>query len=231
MARILVFDLENRIAGEVHAAVNRGWAISDGDMATFTLTDVEALLPCMQLGRMVFVDGAGKVPNWSGMIDTPWSAVSPVVVTAYDIPYLMSRRCPYFADIQKGDVRKVALRFVQLANQLGDLFLREGEMVTGDPEKSVDVNSTSDWAQLKTLVTNAGMEIQFRSEINTERRLVHYLDLQKQLGSVTPVVLQDGDNGNMQIVNASLDGEYWNAVDGDQQCLDRIQPIDLADCD
>ncbi len=214
MSRILVFDLENRIAGEVHATVKRGWMISDGDSATFTLTDAEALLPCMQLGRMVFVDGAGKVPDWSGMIDTPWSAISPVVVTAYDIPYLMSRRCPFYADTQKGDTREVALRFVQLANQLGDLYLRQGEMATGDPEKSVEVNSTSDWAQLKALVTNAGMEMQFRSEINAERRLVHYLDLQKLLGSVTPVVLQDGDDGNMQIASASLDGEYWNAVMG-----------------
>jgi hypothetical protein len=210
----LVFDLENRLSGEVHAKVNRGWVISDGGNATFTLTDDEALLPCMQLGRMIYIDGAGEVPNWAGMIDTPWAAVSPVTVTAYEVPYLLSRRCAYFSDIRVGDTREVALRFVDLANMLGDTFIREGSIQTGDADRSVPVDSTPDWEQLKKLVANAGMEMMFRSELDSEHRLVHYIDIQKLLGVMTQVVLQDGEGANMKINQGALDGEIWNAVMG-----------------
>lgn len=214
MSRILVFDLENRLAGEIHAKVNRGWTISDGGQTTFNLSDAEALLPCMQLGRMIFIDGAGELPDWAGMIDTPWGAASPVQVTAYDVPYLLSRRCPYFANSKTGNTRAIALHLVELANQLGDLYVREGNIQVGDVDKSVAINTTSSWEQIQELVANAGMEMQFRSEIDSEKRLVHYLDIQKPLGLMTQVVLQDGEKGNMKIDQASLDGEFWNAVMG-----------------
>lgn len=214
MSRILVFDLENRIAGEVHARVNRGWVISDGGNATFNLPDKEALKPWMQLGRMIYIDGGGKVPNWAGMIDTPWNAVSPIQVTAYEVPYLLSRSCPFYADVRIGDVREISLRFIELANQVGDTFIREGEIVTGDTDKTIPVNTTSNWEQLNKLVTNAGMEMQIRSEVNNERRLIHYLDIKQQLGLPTQVVLQDGENANMKVNQASLQGEFWNEVLG-----------------
>ncbi len=214
MSRILVFDLENRISGEVHAKVNRGWMIADGGSATFTLSDDEALLPCMQLGRMVFVDGGGLLPNWAGMIDTPWGASSPVSITAYDVPYMLSRRCLYVADQMLGNTREIALRIVAMAHQPGDLYIREGDMQDWDAEKMVEVGTTAAWEELKKMVADAGMEMAFRSEIDSERRLVHYLDIQKTLGIATQLVLQDGEGGNVTFGSATVDGEFWNAVMG-----------------
>jgi len=222
MSRILVFDLENKPAGEIHANVTRGWAISGGDKSTFTLTNDEAALPFLQIGRMVYVDGgvneadgSKKLPNWAGMIDTPWVATSPVSVTAYDPPYLMSIRSAYGPDLRTGDTGTIALRFLELANQLGDLYLRAGDIEFGDSVKEYPVvSSKTDWAQLAQLALDYGMEIQFRPEIDNENRLLIYVDLKRTLGAATQIILKDGDGGNMQIQEAALDGVIMNAVKG-----------------
>lgn len=214
MSRILVFDLENKVAGEVHANVTRGWSINDGVDATFALTDNEASKPFMQLGRMVFIDGNDKLPNWSGMIDTPWNAVSPVTVTAYDIPYLMAVRSAYFPSTEAGNIRTLVMKLITLANSLDDLYIREGEITDLGAEISLPVTTTPLWGQLQTLLKNSRMEMKIRSELNIERRLLHYVDVQQILGEELPTVLQDGDGGNMKIVSAVVDGDIWNAVEG-----------------
>lgn len=214
MSRILVFDKENKQAGEVHAVVTRGWAISDGGSSQFVLANDEALKPWVQLGRMIWIDGDDKVPNWAGVIDTPWSMVSPVTVTAYDVPYLLSRRCPYKIDVQEGDTRKLALRFLELNTQLGDDWIREGEIASGDASRRLEITTGTLWDQLKAMVTNAGMELSFRSEKTADKRLVHYLDIKRMFGVISQVVLQDGEGGNMQVQGAALDGEFYNSVIG-----------------
>lgn len=214
MSRILVFDLENKIAGEVHADVKRGWSINNGVDATFALADGEASKPFMQLGRMVFIDGNDRLPNWSGMIDTPWNAVSPVTVTAYDIPYLMAIRSAYSPSIEAGNIRTLVMKLITLANAPDDLYIREGEITDIGAEMSLPVTTTPLWGQLQTLLKNSRMELKIRSELTTDRRLLHFVDVQQVLGEVLPTVLQDGEGGNMQIVSASVDGDIWNAVEG-----------------
>ncbi|CAK0773782.1 conserved hypothetical protein [Gammaproteobacteria bacterium] len=221
MSRILVFDLENKIAGEVHANVNRGWAINGGDSAAFNLDNDEAVKPWLQIGRMIFIDGGNnadgskKLLNWAGMIDTPWKAITPVGITAYDLNYLMARRTPWGIDRRTGDTGTIASRFIDLANQIGELYLRPGEISFDGISRTVDViTSASDWTQLLNMATLYALEIQLRPEINEENRLIIYVDMKPRLGLNSGLVLQDGEGANMQLVEFTVDGEIVNMAMG-----------------
>lgn len=224
MSRILIFDKENRIAGEVHGTVNRGWAISESGQTTITLTNAEAGLQCIQLGRMVYVDGGKyddgtkKLPNWAGMIDTPWTAIPPISMTVYDMPYLMKIRQPWGIDEQSGDSGTVAKRFLELTNQLGDLYLRPGNIDLDGITRKVPVsNLKPNWDQLVQVASDYGMEIQMRPELDGENRLIIYADFLKSVGEAVQLVLQDGESANMKIEEATLDGMIYNAVKGYNQ--------------
>ena len=221
MSRILIFDLENKLAGEVHGNATRGWAISNGMDVSLTLSRDAALKPCLELGRMIYIDGgvnadgSKKLPNWAGMIDTPWSGIAPVKVTAYDIPYLMAISMPWGNDSRSGNSGLLGMRFVELANQPGDLFLREGEVESDGIERVMKVvNTKTNWAQLAEHAAAYGLEMQFRPEMSADNRLEIYVDIKKRLGQATQVILQDGEGGNMTVLEASVLGEIVNAAKG-----------------
>lgn len=212
MSRILVFDLDNKLAGEVHGTVDRGWAINDGGEATIKLSNVEASKPFLQLGRLIYVDGGGNLPNWAGMIDTPWKAKSPVEVKAYDLNSLMGIRRPWNSEKIEGDTGTVALHLLELSNQLGDLGLREGEIEDGGKSINREItNGATTWAQIQKLAQDKGKELQFRPYF-ADKQLVIYLDLKTKLGSETQVLLTDGERGNMQVTSAEVRGELFNSV-------------------
>lgn len=214
MSRILVFDLENKVSAEVHGFCNRGWAINEGGKAEITLSEKEALSPHLQIGRMVYVDGTGQgLPNWAGMIDTPWSAISPIKISAYDPNSLLAMRQPWSADSRKDDNASLAVRFIDLANQLGDLYLREGNIDHGSGTSHREINnSQSNWSQLSDLLKDTDLELQFRPEMDKDRRLIIYVDIKQSLGTDCNAVLQDGSSPNMQVLDATVDGDIINSA-------------------
>ena len=213
MSRILVFDQNGNSVGEVHGICNRGWSINGGGETTISLSNTEALHPWLQFGNIMYVEHP-DLPTWAGVLDTPWKATSPVQLTVYDISYLLHLRSPEAPLILRGTTGGVASKIIELANQLGDLRIRTGLIDANDFERDEKFEVKTYWEMLKDLVTRTGYEMMFRVERDTDRRLIAYLDMSKAVGYDDPLVLSDGQNGNMQMSEVSVDGEIWNRVLG-----------------
>lgn len=213
MSRIIVFDLKNRSSGEIHGVVKRGWVISDGGNTEISLSADEASKPWVQLGHMVYV-AHEKLPAWAGVIDTPWSAMPPVKLTAYDLPYLLGLRSPEKAVTISGKVGELARQLLENANADEDLFVRLGRIDPRSSFRKFEVEQKPVWEQLQKVVSDAGMELMFRPEIEENNQLVIYVDIQTQFGTDAGFFLQDGEKGNCRVVEAKVDGEIWNQVIG-----------------
>ncbi len=213
MSRILVFDKDFRKAGEVHGDADCGWAISGGGSFSVTLSADEAAKKILQLGRMVMI-APKDLPVYAGVIDTPWNGSYPVKIMVYDLPYLLSWREPYHADVRTGSLSELAGRFLELAQQLGNFNIRLGNVAESGDLADYPIEQRSIWNQLQDLVKKTGTEMMFRSEIDDNNTLVHYLDIQPRLGVETSVVLQDGENANAEISDVVEDGDIRNSVLG-----------------
>jgi len=213
MSRLLVFDLQNQRAGDIRGIFDRGWMISEGESSVVRLDSDQALKPFLQLGRMVYVEHP-KLPGYAGMIDTPWKAKPPVELCIYDIPYLLEQRQPYYPDTIDGTVGRIARKLIDLGQQPGNLFIKMGDVASSEVFKDYPIEQRSIWKQLQEIVAKADMELAFRSEISEAGQLVNYLDIQPAFGVITPLVLQDGEDGNAEIVEAVLDGDIRNAILG-----------------
>jgi hypothetical protein len=212
MSRVIVFDLDGRSVGEVHANVSRGWGINAGSTATFALSAADAAAGWLQFGRMVLI-AHETLPAWCGMIDTPWSALAPVQVTAYSAEYLLSIRSLDKELTLTGTTAAILKRLLEAANEAEDLRLRPGVM-EDDAAHTEVFDQTTIWDQVVELVTGAGMELSFRPERNAAGNLVVYVDLAKAMGEETGIAIFDGRDGNMRVTAAEVSGDIVNRIIG-----------------
>ena len=192
---------------------NRGWTINGGGTTTINLANAEALKPWLQFGCILFVDHP-DLPAWAGVLDTPWKAISPVQLTVYDISYLLHLRSPEAPLTIRGNTGGVAAKIIEYANQFGDIRVRAGRIDASDYERDEKFEVKPYWEMLTDLVKRTGFEMVTRVERDTDKRLIIYIDIAKIVGTTVPLVLSDGQDGNMQITNAQVDGEIWNRVVG-----------------
>lgn len=220
MSRVKVFNLDNRSVGEFEAIANRGWGLSGavalqgGMQTTLTIPASVASKDWLQFGRMVLIEQE-NLPAWSGVIDAPWSATNPVNVTLYSQEYLMNMRMPDHAIVLDGSFEKVLERLIEMANDEEELYLRLGTM--GDMpagQQQLTVKQTSLWAQMNDFGKREGVEYSFRPTHDTNEALTVYVDAGTELGVDTGVLLHDGDNANMQVMSAQVDGQIVNRMIG-----------------
>lgn len=210
MSRIVVYDGNGISIGELHADCSRSWAISDGGTAEITLGDPPSWL---DLGQFVIVEHE-SLPAWGGMIDTPWRALPPVTVTAYNAVYFCAIRSPRAAQTLKGTGGEILAEFISQINQQGELYLRAGEISAEDVRRVEIYDMRTFWEQMKGLTQRAGMEMQVRVGTDANQRFRAWLDMAPRLGVDTDYLLHDGSGANMQISDATVDGQIWNSITG-----------------
>lgn len=211
MSRILVFDQAGNSLGEIHGNCKRGWAINGGGSATVNLARSEAINPWLQIGCLLYVEHP-NLPAWAGVVDTPWKATMPVQLTAYDISYLMHLRSSESPLTIRGTTGIIAAKLIELTNYLGDMRIRAGRIDAEDFSRDEKFEVKTYWEMLLDLVKRNQYEMVARSEIDADRKLTAYLDINPVAGEDVPLVLADGQGGNMQITAANVDGEIWNRV-------------------
>lgn len=211
MSRMVVFGVDGYSLGEVHANVNRTWAINEGSQATAVLA-VSQVKEYLEFGRTVLIEH-DRLPNWAGVIDTPWTAKPPITMTMYSAEYLLSLRTLDYGVQFQGQPAFIASKLLELANAQEDMHLVLGEMENAVQRIEVFAQRPI-WEQLITVVKNAAMEMQVRSEKDSQKRLNLYLDIKNRLGVDTGFALHDGAGGNMEITDAKVDGQIWNRIIG-----------------
>jgi len=219
LSRVLVHGADNLGAGEFKATVNRGWSLagvssqSGGGSTVLTLPIEAAVEKWLQLGSLVYIDHAVLGP-WVGIIDTPWKANAPIQVSAYDPAYLLALRVLDDPVTLSGDVAEIVGELINLVNAQEELYLRLGST---EGSSTVPWTKTFDqtpmWNQLNALGMETGTEVRIRPE-REEGQLVIYVDLSPQFGLDTSFLLYDGDEGNMRITEAKLEGKIRNRVIG-----------------
>jgi hypothetical protein len=220
MSRIVVYDLDGQAAGEIHAICNRGWAIGGGGQATIILPASDALQTWLQFGRMVMIEHP-KLPAWGGVIDTAWKVIIPGTMTVYNCEYLLSLRTQDYPGSLTGSAGTIAMQLIGMANDQEDLLIREGNVHYDNDLRTEIFDQSSIWEHLKTLASNAGMEMMFYPALDANGRLIVQFDLQPYLGIYTGWLLHDGSGGNINVRDASVSGEIWNRIIGvgDQSTL------------
>ena len=213
MSRVIVFGLNNQSVGEVRGICKIGWAISGGGNSNLVLPEEMAAKSWIQLGQCVYIERKG-LPGWAGVIDCPWGAIPPVTLTVYDIPYLLSLRAPEEAVTLNGTISELVIQMIAMANGFEDLFIEVGKIDKDKTAREFEVDESPIWGQIQKLVTDAGMELMFRSMIGADNKLVTYIDVMTLLGKDTGFILQDGEKGNCSITEAKVDGDIWNRVIG-----------------
>jgi len=222
MSKIVVLGLDNLSKGQFDAIVpaiawnlNGHPNVSGGGSTQVSISDDVAAERWMDFGRMVIVSPA-DLPAYVGMIDTPWSATSPVQVTIYDPEYLLNLRVSESSPLKlSGNVENILSQIVDIANSQEDLFLRMGVVQDIDPtyrEETLDGRTL--WEQVKALLLRSGTEMKFRPEQGADGRWYVYLDIARSMGIDTEFLLSDGDQGNMKIRSAVVRNEIVNRMIG-----------------
>jgi hypothetical protein len=212
MSRIIIFGLDGKSMGELHANCNRGWVINDSGQTTVTLPTDAAASEWLEFGRMALVEHP-KLPAWAGMIDTPWTATPPVKLTLYNAGYLLHIRTFENPQNYKGNTAQLCAQMVAYASNREDLGIQMGDTDVNGVQ-TIHFNATAIWEQMVDLVNKAGMEMQLRAGRDANNKLAIWLDVKKMLGINTSFLLHDGANHNLEITSALVDGEIWNRLRG-----------------
>jgi hypothetical protein len=236
MSRLRVFDLGNYSRGDLRAFAERGWQLigkstSGSGTCTISLKAENARLEYLQFGRMVLIQHP-KLPNWAGMIDTPWMGTLPVQMTLYDAQYLLSLRKPENAVKIFATTADYVRELLRIANEQEELYIRLGDCDIDDDEQEQAIEQRSIWDQLKAVVIRKGAEMVIRPEIEDDQHLVIYLDVLKKAGKTSAVELRDGQNGNMRIISAKIEKKIINGVvgiNGQKDAENRLQTAMLID--
>lgn len=220
MSRVMVFSANQFSVGELTTLVDRGWmlagnpAVAGGGSTTLSLTNDQAALNYLQFGRMVLVTHE-RLPNWAGMLDTPWNFMPPVSVAAYNAEYLLSLRTPEAPVTLTGSVGNLAAQILDMFNRYDDLAVRIGDTSKADPTPRTEtLDGRNFWEQLTAIIARAGCEMLARPEKDASGRLVIYLDIATRLGIDTNFLYSDGPNGNATFSNGVLNGPIYNRVIG-----------------
>jgi hypothetical protein len=228
MSRMVYFALNGTSMGELTINCSRAYAINASPPDSKVKIPAAAVTPDLELGRMVMIEHP-TLPAWAGMIDTPWSALTPVEMTLYSAAYLLHLRSPERGMSKTGTVGDLAMMLVSTANSQGDLFIRAGH-IDADTAARQSFDLRDCWTQLTDLVKKKGMEMRFRP-VREAGKLVIYMDIQKRLGVDTGYLLHDGPGANMVITKAAVDGEIWNRIIGyssGEKTILSAQQIDSA---
>lgn len=214
-SRAVFYGLDNRSVGELRGLVNRGWtligdpSVKPGGSTSLTLDEESASKPWLQLGRVVTIHHS-KLPAWAGVLDTPWSANLPVRVTLYNIGYLFQLRTPDAPLTITGMTGDFVQTMIEQINGQEETYLRIGQ-VDEDVVRQETLDERPYWEQLTALIERAGMELQIRP-VKEEGRLYLYVDVLNRVGRDTGFLFHDGENHNMNVVDASIDNEIWNRM-------------------
>jgi hypothetical protein len=222
MSKVTVLDLFNKRQGQFDAIVpimawclNGHPAVSGGGSTPIPIPDEIAAATWLQLGRMVVISPTDLEP-YIGIIDTPWNAILPVKMEVYDPEFLFQMRVNEAQPVKlKGSIASIISQVIDSANAKEELFLRMGNVQDIDytyREEAFDGRPL--WEQLKDMLIKVGVEMKFRAEQGEDQVWYIYLDIAKQMGTETDLLLVDGENGNMQIKKAELRGEIWNRIIG-----------------
>ena len=220
MSSLLIFDADKKKAGEIIAMFDRGWMLTGnpnltgGGSTTLTLTESQARNELLQFGRSILVTHS-KLPNWAGVIDPPWNVTPPVQTAIYNAEYLLSMRSPDAPIVLTGTVANIVSKILEMCNQYRDLFVRLGDTSRADQTvRSVNIDNRNLWEQLKSFLTRSSCEMQVRSQIDADGRLINYIDLAQQMGITTNFLYYTGENGNATLAGGTLDGPIINKVIG-----------------
>lgn len=221
MARILAYDMNNFSVGETRAICDRGWMVdgvsstSGGGETSFVISKTVLQNGWFMPGRMVYIPHA-KLPPYAGFVDTPIGLQAPAAVKIYNAEYLLKIRAPERTQTLKGPVADIARQMLEQVNDQEETFLRMGEMGGSGTYREETLDQRSYWEQLNAMVLRSGSEMIFRPKIepNDGNRLYIYIDILDRVGVDTDLLLHDGDNGNIVIQNATMEGEIWNRVSG-----------------
>lgn len=219
MSRIIVFDLNNNPVGQFSGDVNRGWillgntGVSDGGLTTVTIPTDVAQQPWLQLGRMVLIEEP-PLPAWAGVMDMPWKVSPPVEITFYNAEYLLSLRSAERSVPVVGPMASVIGEMIHLANEQEPLYLALGSTGNVQDQQNIVIEQSNIWDQMIELLEDTGYEMVLRPQRDTRNRLSIYADIGLGLGVNTGFLLHDGDNGNMKVIDGTVDGGAINRVRG-----------------
>jgi hypothetical protein len=206
----MYFGLNGSLAGEIQADCSRAWSINGGSETTIRLA-ASQIASGINFGRLIMVEHE-KLPAWAGVIDTPWRAVLPAEMTVYSAEYLLQMRAPDAPALLVGTTGDIALALLEAANAQELLPIAPGD-IEEDPEREEPIDQRPIWEQLRDIVDRSGMELYMRPQL-VDGQMVIYMDIRKRLGFDTQYLLHDGENGNLEIVDAVIDGEIYNRVIG-----------------
>jgi hypothetical protein len=218
-SRAIVFDLNNYPVGAFTADINRGWVllgntgVSDGAQTTVTIPDEFMDAPWLQLGRMVLVERP-PLPPWAGVIDTPWKATLPVEITLYNAEYLFALRAAERSVLINSSVGATISEMIHLANEQEPLYIQFGNSGNVQDIFEKTIEAANIWDQMIEFLTDAGYEMMLRPQRDTQGRLSLLVDIGLGLGVDTGFLLHDGDQGNMKVIDAVVDGKIVNRVRG-----------------
>jgi hypothetical protein len=219
MARVIVFDLNNAPVGEFSTDCNRGWillgntGVSDGGETTVSIPTDIAVQPWLQLGRMVLVEQP-PLPAWAGVIDMPWKASLPVEMTFYNAEYLFSLRSAERSVRVNGPMASVIAEMIRLANEQEPMYISLGNTSQVQDQFDIVIEQMNIWDQMIKLLEESGYEMIVRPQRDIHNHLSIYMDVGLGLGVNTGFLLHDGDNGNMTVIGAVVDGKAINRVRG-----------------
>ena len=219
MTRFVVYGLDNKSQGEFTGKLACRWtvegslSISGDGQTTLEIPDDVAAQPWLDLRRMVVAYPESLLP-WAAVLDTPWKATSPVNITLYSQAYLLSLRAPTMVEMFDGDIFEIAQRMIERINGQEDLFVRLGNTSGDDITRVETLDMRSYWEQLRALATRAGKEIFLRPQEDSDGVLMTYVDILERVGSDIGFLYHDGENANIQVLDATVDGNIINALTG-----------------
>jgi hypothetical protein len=220
MSKVKVLDLNNYSVGQFDAIVpSLAWSlnghpnVSGGGSFALKIPDEVAAQSWINFGRMVVIE-PDDLPAYIGIIDTPWSAVSPVTMTIYDPEYLFAIRVAENAPVKiSGTVGKLIGDYVNGLNSQENMFVRMGNIGDVDAsnrEETVDTRML--WEQLKALLSRSATELVFRAGQGADGQWYVYIDIARAIGIDTDYLLSEGTN--MKVNGAIVRGEIYNRIIG-----------------
>lgn len=215
MSTIRVFGWDGVLLGEVQGICSRGWAVNAGGQSRVALTQEAAKAPWLQFGGIAVIEHE-KLPIWAGVIDTPMAMVpAPIQMTIYDIPYLLKNRVyeTLYSVYVNGAPDVVFQWLLDGANATKETLIRMGSMVLGTTTIGQTVESKSFWDIMVSFARLADAEIYITPKVEGNR-FSATMDVKLPVMSDPTYSLKDGDKGNMQITQASVDGVIYNRVTG-----------------
>lgn len=210
MSRVLYFSLNGALAGEIQADCSRSWAINAGSETTIVLAAGQ-IASGLNFGRLILVEHE-HLPGWAGVIDTPWMATLPALMTVYSAEYLLQMRCPDDPAVLVGTTGDIAQALLEMANEQEQLPIVPGD-IDEDGEREEPIDQRPIWEQLREIVERSGMELRMRPQL-ADGQIVVYMDIRQRLGIDTQYLLHDGDGANLEILDAVIGGEIHNRVIG-----------------